>query len=253
MRDIKQEIIKTLTLIEEREHVRILLAVESGSRAWGVESPDSDYDVRFIYVRTMEDYLRLESCRDVIEWQLDEVFDISGWDLRKVLIQVHKGSAGIFEWATSPVIYKMTDMWQEIYEVCKPYFSIKAAWMHYLGLARGTWAKYLQEESVSYKKYIYALRPLLACRSIESGQGIPPVHFEELQRQNLPEELQKAVSDMLAVKKEGTEATRNPHMPMLDAFIEQEIRRFETFAGRMEDDRKKDWGPLNRIFLKVFE
>lgn len=83
MMGIIDEIQMKLKEIEEQEHVTILHAVESGSRAWGFASPDSDYDVRFIYVRTMEDYLRLDEPRDVIEWQMDEVLDINGWDLRK--------------------------------------------------------------------------------------------------------------------------------------------------------------------------
>ena len=80
MMGIIDEIQMKLKEIEEQEHVTILHAVESGSRAWGFASPDSDYDVRFIYVRTMEDYLRLDEPRDVIEWQMDEVLDINGWD-----------------------------------------------------------------------------------------------------------------------------------------------------------------------------
>ena len=88
-----EEAEKKLKEIEEQEHVTILHAVESGSRAWGFASPDSDYDVRFIYVRTMEDYLRLDEPRDVIEWQMDEVLDINGWDLRKTLKHFHRGNA----------------------------------------------------------------------------------------------------------------------------------------------------------------
>ena len=99
MRDIIQEINEKLDEIEKKEHVKILHAVESGSRAWGFASPDSDYDVRFVYVRPMEDYLRLDEPRDVIEWQLDEVLDINGWDLKKALYQFAKGNATLFEWS----------------------------------------------------------------------------------------------------------------------------------------------------------
>lgn len=80
MRNIEEVIQEKLREIELRENVKVLYAVESGSRAWGVASPDSDYDVRFIYVRNQKDYLRLDEVRDVIEWQLDEVLDINGWD-----------------------------------------------------------------------------------------------------------------------------------------------------------------------------
>ena len=86
MRDIQKEIQENLDAIEERYKVKILLAVESGSRAWGFASPDSDYDVRFIYMHRAEEYLRIDAMKDVIEWQLDEVLDINGWDLRKALL-----------------------------------------------------------------------------------------------------------------------------------------------------------------------
>ena len=114
MRDVAREIREKLAEIEKKERVRVLYAVESGSRAWGVESPDSDYDVRFVYVREKEAYLSLQEKRDVIEWQLDEVLDINGWDLRKALVQFHKGNAVIFEWANSQVVYKTTKEWEEI-------------------------------------------------------------------------------------------------------------------------------------------
>lgn len=166
-RDIKKEIEEKLSEIEEKEEVRILYAVESGSRAWGFASPDSDYDVRFIYVRDRESYLRLEEMRDVIEWQMDDVFDINGWDLKKTLIQFHRGNATLFEWSNSPVVYKTTKDWEQIYEMAKCCFSPKAAAYHYYGTARSTCEKYLQEEQVKYKKYLYALRPLLACQYIE--------------------------------------------------------------------------------------
>ena len=169
-RDIRREIDEKLHAIEEKEHVRILYAVESGSRAWGLASPDSDYDVRFLYVRPMEEYLRLDSPRDVIEWQLDEVLDINGWDLRKALVQFQKGNATLFEWAGSPIAYRTSEAWQEIYRAARPYFSVKRAVYHYYGTARNTYLQYLQGEMVRYKKYFYALRPLLAARYIEEDR-----------------------------------------------------------------------------------
>ena len=129
-RDIRREIEETLREIEERENVRVLYAVESGSRAWGLESPDSDYDVRFIYVRPIEEYLRLDSPRDVIQWQLDEVLDVNGWDLKKALIHFQRGNATLFEWANSPVVYRTTEEWKEVLQAAGPYFSMKAAVYH---------------------------------------------------------------------------------------------------------------------------
>ncbi len=122
MRDILAEINVKLDEIEKKEGVRILHAVESGSRAWGFASPDSDYDVRFIYVRPKADYLRLDEPKDFIEWQLDEVLDINGWDLKKALKQFAKGNATLYEWSGSPIVYRTTDDWARVKETAKQYF-----------------------------------------------------------------------------------------------------------------------------------
>lgn len=110
-----EELIKTnLREIEEKENVKILHCVESGSRAWGFASPDSDYDVRFIYVRPKEFYLRLDKTRDVIEWQLDDTLDINGWDISKALSLLYKSNPTLFEWNSSPIVYKTTQEWEPI-------------------------------------------------------------------------------------------------------------------------------------------
>ena len=182
MRGIEKEIGEKLNEIEKTEGVRILHAVESGSRAWGFASPDSDYDVRFVYVRAAEDYLRIVEPGDVIEWQLDEVLDINGWDLKKALQQFHKGNATLFEWGRSPVVYKTTKAWERIWTAAKEYFSEKDALYHYWASAKNTYLHHLIAPQVMYKKYIYALRPLLACRYIEETHSTPPVLFSELER-----------------------------------------------------------------------
>ena len=108
MCDIIKDIEQKLLDIEKKENVRILYAVESGSRAWGFASPDSDYDVRFIYIRNKEDYLKLNEPNDFIEWQLDEVLDINGWDLKKALEQFYRGNATLFEWGNSPIVKQLS-------------------------------------------------------------------------------------------------------------------------------------------------
>lgn len=251
MRDIKKEILEKLAEIEKKENVKVLYAVESGSRAWGVESPDSDYDVRFVYVRTQEDYLSLQEKRDVIEWQLDEVLDINGWDLRKTLIQFRKGNATLFEWANSPVVYKTTEAWEQISEVGKQYFSKKVALYHYYGTANSTFCQFLQGKAVKYKKYIYALRPLLACKYIEQHETIPPVKFEDLLKQSLPKELADEIQTMLKIKAKSDEKDLNPKLPVIHKYIEEEIERFEQISKEIKDDRSEDWSALNQVFLEV--
>ena len=122
-KEIKEVIIPAkLAEIEKKENVRILYCVESGSRAWGFASPDSDFDVRFIYVRPKEYYLRLDRTRDVIEWQLDETLDINGWDLQKALILLHKSNPTMFEWNNSPIVYKTTPEWEAISNIINNYY-----------------------------------------------------------------------------------------------------------------------------------
>ena len=251
MNDIYEEIQKKLNEIEEKEAVTILLAVESGSRAWGFASPDSDYDVRFIYVRKQQEYLKLNEGKDVIEWQLDDVLDINGWDLKKALMQFHRSNATLFEWSNSPIVYKQSTLWKEIYERAKIYFSKKAAIYHYYGTARSTLEKYLLEEQVKYKKYFYALRPLLACQYIEQYNRVPPVLFNDLLQMDLPKELRQGIDELLEVKKVTDEKEKNPHMPVIIDFIKTESERQKQLVEVMEDDRRKEWDTLNQLFLDV--
>lgn len=240
-----------LSEIEVQENVKILLAVESGSRAWGFASPDSDYDVRFVYVRPMADYLRLDEPKDVIEWQLDEVLDINGWDLKKALVQFRRGNATLFEWSNSPVVYWKADEWDKIYEVAKGYFSAKAGINHYYGTARNTFEGYLQGDKVKYKKYFYALRPLLACQYIEEYNCPPPVLFEELMKMNLPQDLRAGIEELLEVKKITVEGELNPQMPVIYEFIKRELDSWKKKGDEMADDHKKEWGVLNQVFVEL--
>lgn len=251
MREIEKEISEKLDEIEKKEGVRILHAVESGSRAWGFASSDSDYDVRFVYVRPKADYLRLDEPRDVIEWQLDEVLDINGWDLKKALKQFAKGNATLFEWSGSPIIYRTTEDWNHVRETAKQYFSEKSAIYHYYGTANSTLQEYLQGETVRYKKYFYALRPLLAARYIERYHEAPPVLFAELLKMDMNLELRTAIEELLEIKKQTTEKEENPHLPVIKRFIETETARQKKIADGLPDDHNKDWTALNQVFRDV--
>lgn len=103
---VRTRVLVELEAIEQRHDVRVLFACESGSRGWGFASPDSDYDVRFLYVHKPEWYLRVEPQRDVIERPIDDVLDVSGWELRKALQLMRRSNPTLFEWLDSPVIYR---------------------------------------------------------------------------------------------------------------------------------------------------
>jgi predicted nucleotidyltransferase len=186
-----------LAEIEHRENIRILHAVESGSRAWGFASPDSDYDVRFIYVRQPQHYLKLEKTRDVIEWQLDDILDINGWDLQKALRLLHSSNPTLFEWSNSPIVYKTSKEWSETQSKINDYFIAKSGLYHYLNTAIGNYREYLKGETVRLKKYFYVVRPILACKWILSKNCPPPMLFSELIKSELEPEMQPIIEKLL--------------------------------------------------------
>ena len=253
MKDIIAKIDQKLNEIEQTEGVHILHAVESGSRAWGFASPDSDYDVRFVYVRPKKDYLRLDEPRDVIEWQLDKVLDINGWDLKKALRQFAKGNATLFEWSGSPIVYRTTDVWSRIKEVSKQYFSEKAAVCNYYGAANSTLQGYLLGDTVRYKKYFYALRPLLAAQYIEKYHIAPPVLFDDLLKMDLQEDIRQTIDELLEKKKRTTEGEEKSQIPVIRKFIKTELVRQKEIADNMVDDHNKDWTLLNNLFKEILE
>ena len=241
-----------LDQIERSEGVRVLHAVESGSRSWGFVSPDSDYDVRFIYVRTPQDYLTLRPRRkDTIEWVVDETLDICGWDLSKALQLAYKGNLFLFEWAISPVVYRSTSDWGEVWKTVQPYFSPKAALHSYYGIAYNTYQTFLKGERVRYKKYLYALRPLLAYAYIAAYESQPPVAFDQLAAAAAPDELRPALDDLLAAKVHMCEKDEGPRIAAIDAYVESALRRYEKLAAEYPDDGDRAWEPLDAVFLQV--
>lgn len=248
---VEELVEQKLQEIERKEDVRILHAVESGSRAWGFASPDSDYDVRFVYVRRPEAYLRLEPFRDVIEWELDETLDINGWDLQKALRQYHRSNASLFEWANSPVVYRTTEEWGKIHIRASACFSVKACMYHYYGTAKSNFLEFLQGDTMKYKKYFYVIRPVLACRWIEKHGCPPPVLFSELLSEGLPEgAVREAVIRLLEIKTLTPESGEGERIEVLNRFIEEELQHEKGLLDAMADDRKNSWEVLDRIFLE---
>lgn len=238
--------------IEEKEHIKVLHVVESGSRAWGFASPDSDYDVRFIYVREQDFYLSLKDTKDFIDWELNEVLDINGWDLKKALQHFHKSNATLFEWSNSPVVYYTTDEWKNLYDqVASRYFSCKSALYHYYGTANKNYHEYLMEDMVKYKKYFYVLRPILACKWIEEKMCPPPVLFDELFNTVLEDDMKTAVEDLLAKKVKMSESDKAPKIEKINQYIEEKLVYYKALVETMADDRNPDWEPLEIEFGKL--
>lgn len=239
--------------IEENERVEIIYAAESGSRAWGFSSPDSDYDVRFIYKRPKEDYLKLDPFSTVIEWQTDDTFDISGWDIRKVLLMLYKSNPTVFEWNNSPVVYKTTVEWEEISEEINKFFMSYTGLYHYFNYARTTYMKYLRSERVRLKKYFYALRPILACRWILSEGTPPPMSFIELCDKKLPKELFPEVNALLQMKMSSCETSEIEKLGKLNSYITEELDILAEEIKAMPGSKRPDMSELDRIFLSLMK
>lgn len=249
---IVQEIIPAkLKEIEARENIRVIHCVESGSRAWGFASPDSDYDVRFIYVRPIEYYLRLDKTRDVIEWQLDETLDINGWDLQKALRLLHSSNPTLFEWNNSPIVYKTTPEWAEISAIIGHFFQKKAGLYHYLSTAKKNYREYLKGDMVKLKKYFYVLRPILACRWILENQTPPPMLFSALADACLDEALVPAVTDLLRLKMETPEIGLGPRIGIINDYLDASIEEVDRLIQAIPGDEKVTWDELNRLFLEA--
>lgn len=251
---VKELVLMKISEIEEKEHVKVLHAVESGSRAWGFASPDSDYDVRFIYVRDRDSYLNLRGMKDYLDWELNDVLDIGGWDLKKALQHFHKSNATLFEWANSPVIYRSTKAWKELYEgVASQYFSVKSTLYHYYGTANKNFHEYLTDDMVKYKKYFYVLRPILACKWIEERKCPPPVLFDELARFALEEDMKPVVAELLEKKVRMSESDKAPRIDVLNEYIEEKLGYYKALTGKMPDDRKPEWELLEIKFREMLE
>lgn len=247
---VRETIINELRKIEETERVKILLAVESGSRAWGFASDDSDYDVRFIYVREKEAYLKLEQSRDVIEWKLDDMLDINGWDLKKALQLLYKSNPTVFEWCASPVVYLEREEFSAFRKLLPQYFSAKRSLFHYCHMAESNDKKYLKGEQVRLKKYLYVLRPLLAAKWISDRRTPPPMLFDALAEAELEESLKPEVEKLLKQKKAASELGVVPRIQIFHAYIDTMLPKMKEIAEGFSEE-KPNWNFLNDTFLKL--
>jgi predicted nucleotidyltransferase len=248
---MKEEILARLDQIEVEDHVTIFYACESGSRAWGFPSADSDYDVRFIYLHPSDWYLSIdvEEKRDVIERPINDELDISGWDLRKALKLLLKSNPPLLEWLSSPIIYKETlGIADKLRAAVEEFYSPISSFHHYRHMAEGNYREYLKGDIVRTKKYFYVLRPLLAMRWIEERRGPVPMEFDKLVEACVDSaEVRSAIDDLLERKKSGKELDGQPKIPVLSHFIERELESLKSTV-EFEARAKPDFERLNVLF-----
>jgi predicted nucleotidyltransferase len=236
---MRETILQTLKEIEAKKNIKILYAVESGSRAWGFASEDSDYDVRFIYIRPLRDYLEIFPRRDVIEWEINDVWDINGWDLKKMLQLLSRTNPTIFEWAKSPIVYYTTPEWQEILPVIHAWFEPKPCLFHYLSMAKKNYKTSIKGDTIKYKRYFYVFRTLLACRWILERNEPAPMEFSELMKQELPDEVRSEIERLLVMKTTLGEAAVGAPIVLLNEYIERSIAELEGKVRCAPDPTKR--------------
>lgn len=222
---MRAHITATLARVAEEEGVCVLYAAESGSRAWGFASPDSDYDVRFIYVHPRAWYLSLAEERDVIERPLDDkLVDLAGWDLRKALRLLLKSNPALYEWLTSPIVYcddgTFRDAAKSLFERhADPHVLAHA----YHSIAKGQFAGAgSTTESFKLKRYFYAVRPILSLHWLAECGGLPPMNLQELMEgARLTSPVRQAILDLLTRKKTTPELGQGARIPVLEDWLRE--------------------------------
>ena len=225
---MRDEILAALCSIEAEAQVRVLLAVESGSRAWGFASPDSDYDVRFIYVHEPAWYLTVFESRDVIEKMLPGELDVSGWDLRKSLRLFSKCNLALNEWLGSPVVYSETSEFRsELRALIPMFFNPTRATHHYRSMANQALSNLTSEYQISIKKLLYAARALLACRWIRQYKSQPPTEFHVVVEHVASVDERTYFADLIARKRDTPEKGEIVLEPNRGKAISAELETYE--------------------------
>jgi predicted nucleotidyltransferase len=252
---MKDRILSVLDSIEKENDVRILIAVESGSRAWGFASPDSDFDVRFVYIHRPEWYLSVEQRPDCIELPVDAVLDVNGWDFKKALLLFKKSNPTLFEWLCSPILYREAgSAAQKLRELGGLYFSPVHAAYHYLCTAANKYKECAGLERIRIKKYFYMLRPLFACMWIEKYGISPPMEFHSLMEGlELDNALVIGIKALLGRKAAATEAEAESADPLLMGFIAEQIAHFEQTANSFGKAKAHGYEAVNDLFLATLK
>jgi uncharacterized protein len=250
---IRRDIRARLDAIEVREDVRLLLAIESGSRAWGFPSPDSDYDVRFLYLRPRDWYLSLAPGRDVIEQPIVDDIDLNGWDIRKALGLLLKSNATVSEWIESPIRYRPDDPFvARLAALADDLLNPRALAHHYASAGRQSAERWLDgDEAVAVKRYFYALRPALTIRALRlNPHARPPMNLQALMAvSDLPAVLAEQIVGLVEAKARTNERANGTRLPELDALIRSELDRAGDLPVRtLRDDFV---GRANALFLEM--
>ncbi|GIN37282.1 MULTISPECIES: nucleotidyltransferase domain-containing protein [Heyndrickxia] len=248
---ISEEIMK----IEETYRVKILYACESGSRAWGVPSKDSDYDVRFIYIHSKDWYLSIDQKRDVIELPINDLLDMNGWELTKALRLFRKSNPSLLEWLNSSIVYYQAySTIEKMKNLSSQVFVPTASMYHYLNMGKRNFHNFMEKDYVKIKKYFYVLRPVLACKWIETYNTFPPIEFAVLLEQMIQEdEIKTTINQLLERKQHGDESDQELRNDMLYHYLKKEMAHLTDFAHTLNSKVVDPTDKLNHLFRETLD
>lgn len=247
------EIVNKLKEIEKEFDIKILWAIDAGSRAWGIASKDSDFDIRFIYKRKIEDYIKLNKEADTIEIPICDSLDIIGYDLEKVLRLLYKSNPTMYEWMNSPIKYIDSGFKERLHPILNICFCEKKMLYHYLNMAKKSFSKYINGKLIKPKNYLYIIRSLLACKWVISKRCTPPISFDKLVDSELPEDMKVLVEHLKNLKINKSKKHEIKPIKMLDEYLNGEIGPINEHISSY-DDRKQDIiDELNKFFQKEIE
>jgi len=255
MEQIKNEILQKLRDTEQNYQVKIPLAIESGSRGWGFAAHNADYDCRFIYVHTKDWYLSILNKKDYIECASDAVFDVNGWDLKKVLTHIIKSNAVMFEWLSSNEIYIKDDTVVKLLQnLSDTFFNPIATSYHYLNTAKNKLTEILYADNAKIKKYFYALRPLTNLQYIHQYGKMPPMEYEKtLSAIEAPAEIVTAIKELIEEKRQANEHDLIPRNKQLVSYIKNEVELFTERLKVMQFEKCRDYEAVDTVFRNIIE
>jgi uncharacterized protein len=235
--------------IEQQKKIKILYACETGSRAWGFPSPDSDYDIRFVYMHERDWYLSLNQRKDTIEI-MDGDLDITGWDLRKCLQLLKKSNAALIERFQSPKTYLEAPGFQaEFKELVSKYYSPIAVFYHHHSLAKKFWEELKDQEVYKLKSVFYLVRSLLSCNWILEDDSVLPMEIFGLM-QYVTEQQQRHLNELIAIKATVGEKYLHAKDEQLNEWISSWMAIADAGKDRLKANGERMTN-LNHFFLKM--
>lgn len=245
------ELIKNkLKQIEDSKNIKILFAIESGSRGWGFSSADSDFDVRFVYTKSRDNYLKINPSADFLDFPINEEVDMNGWDLKKFLKHLYVSNATPFEWIQSPVFYENNIfVYQEIFKILPKYFCQQTIIHHYLGLVKKK-LEILETNNVKLKSLFYIIRSLLAAKYSLVKNEFPPMKFNKLIFLIDDENILKEIMYLRDRKTQLTESNVFEVSPQLVSFLKILYINL-SIAEKIKFKGSFDENLINETYLKL--